>query len=67
MIRLCGRAFRLPLAPAASKHRAHAGTLADAVRRHVARDELHRVVDRQAGGDAAAGLLMYRWMSALAS
>jgi hypothetical protein len=35
--------------------RAHAGCLADAVRRDVAADELHRVVDRQAGGDDPAG------------
>ena len=55
MIRLCGRALRLPLAPADSKQRAHAGALADAVGRHVARDPLHRVVDGQPRGHAAAG------------
>ena len=55
MIRLWGRAFRLPLAPAASKQRAHAGALADAIGRHVAGNPLHRVVDGQPRGHAAAG------------
>ena len=44
----------LALGPGRQEQRAHAGTLADAVGRHVARDPLHRVVDRQPGGDAAA-------------
>ena len=45
----------LALGPGGQEQRAHAGALADAVGRHVARDPLHRVVDRQPGGDAAAG------------
>ena len=39
------------------QERAHAGTLADAIGGDVAGDELHRVVDRHAGGDAAAGAI----------
>ena len=46
--------MRLPFGPGGQQQRAHAGTLADAVGRHVARDPLHRVVDGQPGGDAAA-------------
>src|SRR5690606_34527483 len=37
------------------QHGAHRGGLADAVGRDVAGDELHRVIDRQAGRDAATG------------
>lgn len=37
------------------QYRAHRRRLAHAIGRHVARNELHRVVDRHAGGDAAAG------------
>ena len=39
----------------AEEHRAHAGGDAHAIRRHVARHELHRVVDREAGRHGAAG------------
>ena len=48
---------REPLAfgAGAQQHRAHARRLADAVGVHVAGEILHRVVNRQAGGDAAAG------------
>ncbi len=41
--------------PAHKQHRAHARGHADAVGVHVAREELHRVVDREAGRDRAAG------------
>ena len=41
--------------PGAQQHRRHAGANADAVRRDVAAVELHRVQDRQAGVDLAAG------------
>ena len=46
-----------PLAPRAGRgdQRAHGRRLADDVRRHVARDEAHRVDDRHARGHAAAG------------
>lgn len=37
------------------QHGAHRSGLADAVGRDVARNELHRVIDRQASGNAAAG------------
>ena len=43
------------LGAAAQQHRAHAGRLADAIGVHVAGQELHGVVNRQPGGDAAAG------------
>ena len=39
---------------AAQQHRPHARRLADAVGVHVARQELHRVVNRQPGGHTAA-------------
>ena len=45
----------LALGAGGEKHRAHAGGHADAVGVHVAGEELHRVVDREAGGDGAAG------------
>ncbi len=54
-MRELGRAKRLPLVPASSRKRAHAGRLADAVGDHVVLDELHGVVDGQARGDGAAG------------
>ena len=49
MIRALGRACRLPAAPAVSSTAPIDARLADAVGGHVAGDELHRVVDRQAG------------------
>ena len=49
-----GRANRLPLVPAHNKHRAHARRHAKAVGGHVAGQKLHRVVNRQPGGDRAA-------------
>ena len=55
MMRALGSACRLPWVPAAQQHGAHRSALPDAIRGHVAGDELHRVVDGQAGGDAAAG------------
>ena len=39
------------------QQRAHRSALADADRRHVGSDELHRVVDRHPGRDRAAGLV----------
>jgi hypothetical protein len=53
MMRALGRAW-LALGAGGEQHGAHAGRLADAVRVHVAGQELHRVVHRQPGGDAAA-------------
>ena len=47
-MRECGRQNRLPLAPPASKMRAHARRLTDADRADIGLDELHRVVDGQA-------------------
>ena len=55
MMRELGSAERFPLRPARQQHRAHAGRQADADGRDIRTDVLHRVVDRQAGGDAAAG------------
>ena len=55
MIRPCGKAIPLALGAGGQEQRAHAGALADAVGGDVAGDPLHRVVDRHAGGDAAAG------------
>ena len=54
MMRALGRAKRLPGGAGGQQHGAHRGRLADAIGGHVAVDELHRVVDRQAGADAAA-------------
>jgi hypothetical protein len=53
-----GSAIRLPCAPPVEQQRAHRHRDPDADRRHVGLDELHRVVDRQAGVDRAAGELM---------
>ena len=50
-----GQRVTLALGAAAQQHRAHARRLADAIGVHVAGQELHRVVNRQAGRDAAAG------------
>ncbi len=50
-----GQGVPLALGPGGQQHGAHRGALADAIGRHVAGDELHRVVDRHAGRDAAAG------------
>ena len=50
-----GSAMRLPVRAAGQQQRAHAHRDADADRLHVGLDELHRVVDRQAGVDRAAG------------
>ena len=44
-----GQGMALARGAGGEQHGAHRGRLADAVRRHVAGDELHRVVDRQAG------------------
>ena len=49
-----GQGVALPLGAGGQQHGRHRGRLADAVGGHVAGDELHRVVDRQPGGDAAA-------------
>ena len=54
-IRACGRAKRLPVRPGGEQHRGGRGGLADADRRHVGLDVLHRVVDREEPGDLAAG------------
>ena len=50
-----GSAIRLPGAPPGEQQRAHAHRDADADGGHVGLDELHRVVDRQAGVHRAAG------------
>ena len=57
----------LALGAGGQEERAHAGALADAVGGDVAGDPLHRVVDRQAGGDAAAGAVDVEVDVALAS
>ena len=49
-----GQGVALALGAGGEQHRAHRRSLADAVRRDGARDELHRVVDREARRDAAA-------------
>ena len=54
MMREFGSAKRLPLLPAASKNAPMLAASPMHKRRHVGLDELHRVVDRQAGADAAA-------------
>ena len=54
-MRELGSAIRLPLRAAGQQQRAHRHGDADAHRRHVGLDELHRVVDRQPGVDRAAG------------
>ena len=53
-MRECGSAVALALGAARQQHRAHARRLADAHGAHVRLDELHGVVDRQAGADRAA-------------
>ena len=40
---------------AAEQNCAHAGRLADAIGVHIAGEELHRIVNGQSSGDAAAG------------
>ena len=55
MMRAFGSAKRMPFSPARQQERAHGGRLADAQGRDRAADELHGVVDRQAGGHDAAG------------
>ena len=50
-----GQGVAFAFGAAAQQHGAHAGGLADAVGVHVAGEELHGVIDGQAGGDAAAG------------
>ena len=50
-----GSAKRLPFVPAQSKHRAHACRHAEAIGGHVARQKLHRVVNRQPRRHRAAG------------
>ena len=55
-MRELGRApFRFAARSGGEQHEAHRCALADAIGRHVAGDELHRVVNRQPGGHAAAG------------
>ena len=53
--RACGRMKRLPGVARGEDHRRGRRGLADADRRHVGLDELHRVVDREQPGDLAAG------------
>ena len=55
MTRALGSARRLPARAGGQQHGAHRSGLADAIRGHVAGDELHGVVNRQAGRNAAAG------------
>ncbi len=54
MIRALGKRVALPVGTGGQQDGSHGGGLADAVGRHVAGDELHGVVNRQTGGDAAA-------------
>ena len=49
-----GSANRLPFRSGAKQDRAHAGGHPDAVGIHVAGEELHRIVDRQASSHRAA-------------
>ena len=53
--RLLGSENRLPLAPAGQQQRPHRHRDPDADRLDLGLDELHRVVDREAGVDRAAG------------
>ena len=53
----------LALRPTGEEQRAHAHGAAHADGAHIRLDELHRVVDREPGVHAAAGLLMYMLMS----
>ncbi len=50
-----GQCETLALGTGAQQERAHAGGLTDAQGAHIALDEVHRVVDRHAGGDHAPG------------
>ena len=50
-----GQGIAFAFSAPAEEQRSHAGRLADAISIHVASQELHRVIDRQAGSDAAAG------------
>ena len=54
-MRACGRAKRLPFAPAVEQHGGRRRGLPDADRLHVGLDVLHRVVDREQPRDLAAG------------
>ena len=53
-MRELGSAKREPFSPGGEQKRAHRGRLADAHRRHLGADKLHRVVDRQPRRDDAA-------------
>jgi hypothetical protein len=50
-----GEAEALSLGAAGKQHGGHGGSLADAVGGDIGLDEIHRVEDRQAGGDGATG------------
>ncbi len=55
MMRALGSVNRLPVGAGGEQELAHRGGEAEAHRGDVAADELHRVVDRHAGGDRPTG------------
>ena len=53
-----GQGETLALRSAHEKKSSHARRLTDAIGHHVVLDELHRVIDRQPGGNRTPGELM---------